>query len=117
MQDVWVWDIYRTDRFVKTVKVLTFKDVNLEGLSGKACEIPKELAVGEQSLTLQFIEVIAPLSWIQSFCGSGLGNLAECRNLTNQKSAQPPQSTLVAQYQKQQGNCLVVTAKIAPATI
>jgi hypothetical protein len=47
MQDVWVWDIYRTDRFVKTVKVLTFKDVNLEELSGKAYDLPKELAVGE----------------------------------------------------------------------
>jgi hypothetical protein len=47
MQDVWVWDIYRTDRFVKSVHVLTFKDVNLEELSGKAYELPKELAVGE----------------------------------------------------------------------
>jgi len=47
MQDVWVWDIYRTDRFVKTVKVLTFKDVNLEELSGKAYDLPKELAFGE----------------------------------------------------------------------
>ena len=47
MQDVWVWDIYRADRFVKNVRVLTFKDVNLEELSGKAYELPKELAVGE----------------------------------------------------------------------
>ena len=47
MQDVWVWDIYRTDRFVKTVRVLTFKDVNVEELSGKAFDLPKELAVGE----------------------------------------------------------------------
>ena len=47
MQDVWVWDIYRTDRFVKQVKVMTFKDVNVEELSGKAYELPKELAVGE----------------------------------------------------------------------
>jgi len=47
MGDVWVWDIYRTDRFVKSVRVLTFKDVNLEELSGKAFELPKELAVGE----------------------------------------------------------------------
>lgn len=47
MNDVWVWDIYRTDRFVKTVRVLTFKDVNVEELSGKAFELPKELAVGE----------------------------------------------------------------------
>ena len=47
MSDVWVWDIYRTDRFVKSVRVLTFKDVNVEELSGKAFEIPRELAVGE----------------------------------------------------------------------
>ena len=47
MNDVWVWDVYRTDRFVKTVKVLTFKDVNIEELTGKAFDIPKELTVGE----------------------------------------------------------------------
>ena len=47
MSDVWVWDIYRTDRFVQSVRVLTFNDVNVEELSGKAYEPPKELAVGE----------------------------------------------------------------------
>lgn len=47
MNDVWVWDIYRTDRFVKSVRVLTFKDVNVEEITGKAYELPKELAVGE----------------------------------------------------------------------
>ena len=47
MSDVWVWDIYRTDRFIQSVRVLTFKDVNVEELSGKAYELPKELAVGE----------------------------------------------------------------------
>ena len=47
MTDVWVWDIYRTDRFVNKVHVLTFKDVNIEELSGKAFNLPKELAVGE----------------------------------------------------------------------
>lgn len=31
MTDVWVWDIYRADRFVKSVRVLT-KDVNVEEL-------------------------------------------------------------------------------------
>jgi hypothetical protein len=46
MSDVWVWDIYRTDRFIKSVRVLTFKDVNVEELSGKAYELPKEMAVG-----------------------------------------------------------------------
>lgn len=47
MSDVWVWDIYRTDRFVNKVRVLTFKDVNIEELSGKAFNLPKELAIGE----------------------------------------------------------------------
>ncbi|MEY3317030.1 MAG: hypothetical protein RLZZ503_232 [Actinomycetota bacterium] len=47
MSDVWVWDIYRTDRFVKSVRVLTFKDVNIEELTGKAYDLPKELTVGE----------------------------------------------------------------------
>ena len=35
MQDVWVWDIYRTDRFVKQVKVMTFKDVNVEEIGNR----------------------------------------------------------------------------------
>ena len=32
MADAWVWDMYRPARFAKTVKVLTFKDVNIEEL-------------------------------------------------------------------------------------
>jgi hypothetical protein len=47
MSDVWVWDVNRSDRFVKSVKVLTFKDLNIEEISGKAFELPKEFAVGE----------------------------------------------------------------------
>ena len=47
MNDVWVWDVYRSDRFVKSVRVLTFKDVNVEELGSKELELPKELAVGE----------------------------------------------------------------------
>ena len=49
LTDVWVWDIYRTDRFVKNVKVLTFKDVNIEELTGKAFDLPKELTVGDNN--------------------------------------------------------------------
>ena len=30
MSDAWVWDMYRPARFVKNVRVLTFKDVNVE---------------------------------------------------------------------------------------
>ena len=32
MTDAWVWDMYRPARFAKNVKVLTFKDVNVEAL-------------------------------------------------------------------------------------
>lgn len=33
MNDVWVWDIYRANRFVKSVRVITFKDINVEELN------------------------------------------------------------------------------------
>ena len=32
MEDAWVWDMYRPVRFLKRVKVMTFKDVNIEEL-------------------------------------------------------------------------------------
>ncbi|MFN3948201.1 DUF2469 family protein [Microbacterium sp.] len=45
MTDVWVWDIYRADRFVKSVRVLTFKDVNVEELSRHDFQLPDELSL------------------------------------------------------------------------
>ncbi len=33
MSDAWVWDMYRPARFVKSVRVVTFKDVNVEELA------------------------------------------------------------------------------------
>lgn len=47
MSDVWVWDVYRADRFVKSVRVLTFKDVNVEELSAREFKLPQELALDE----------------------------------------------------------------------
>ena len=41
LSDAWVWDVYRSARFVKTVKVVTFKDVNVEELSESDLEVPK----------------------------------------------------------------------------
>ncbi len=32
LKDAWVWDMYRRSRFVPTVKVFSFKDVNVEEL-------------------------------------------------------------------------------------
>jgi hypothetical protein len=35
MKDAWVWDMYRTTRFVASVNIVTFKDVNIEELPSK----------------------------------------------------------------------------------
>src|SRR3954463_81006 len=35
LRDAWVWDMYRQTRFVSSVRVITFKDVNVE-------ELPKD---------------------------------------------------------------------------
>ncbi len=35
MSDAWVWDMYRQARFVRKVRVLTFKDVNVEELNAE----------------------------------------------------------------------------------
>ncbi len=40
MSDAWVWDIHRPARFAKNVKVLTFKDVNVEELQDSEVKIP-----------------------------------------------------------------------------
>jgi hypothetical protein len=44
MADAWVWDMYRQARFVKNVRVLTFKDVNVEEIarSELSVELPSE---------------------------------------------------------------------------
>ncbi|MBP7971257.1 MAG: DUF2469 domain-containing protein [Candidatus Nanopelagicales bacterium] len=45
MSDAWVWDMYRQARFVKRVRVLTFKDVNVEELTPP--ELPVEPSTQE----------------------------------------------------------------------
>ena len=42
MSDAWVWDMYRPARFVKNVRVVTFKDVNVEELARNELELPKD---------------------------------------------------------------------------
>ena len=41
MEDAWVWDIYPPARFAKQVRVVTFKDVNVEELAKSDLEVPK----------------------------------------------------------------------------
>ncbi|ALG84531.1 DUF2469 domain-containing protein [Gordonia phthalatica] len=42
MTDAWVWDMYRPARFVKQVRVVTFKDVNIEELEKSELQLPDE---------------------------------------------------------------------------
>ena len=42
LQDAWVWDMYRPARFVKDVRVLSFKDVNVEEIAKSDLELPGE---------------------------------------------------------------------------
>ena len=35
LHDAWVWDMYRPARFVQHVRVVTFKDVNIEEIPEK----------------------------------------------------------------------------------
>jgi hypothetical protein len=48
LQDAWVWDMYRPARFVANVRVVTFKDVNIEELSRDSSACPM---VGARSAT------------------------------------------------------------------
>ncbi len=43
MTDAWVWDMYRKTRFIPTVRVLSFKDVNVEELPSTDLLNPNEL--------------------------------------------------------------------------
>ncbi len=50
MSDAWVWDMYRPARFVKNVRVVTFKDVNVEELARNELgdlHLPKDVGLGE----------------------------------------------------------------------
>jgi len=40
LADAWVWDMYRPARFIKHVRVLTFRDVNVEELVHDERDVP-----------------------------------------------------------------------------
>lgn len=33
LADAWVWDVYRTTRMLRSVRIVTFKDVNIEEIA------------------------------------------------------------------------------------
>ena len=43
MRDAWVWDMYRPARFVKSAKVLTFRDVSIEEIAHSELKVPENL--------------------------------------------------------------------------
>ncbi|MGA2036122.1 MAG: DUF2469 family protein [Acidimicrobiales bacterium] len=40
LNDAWVWDMYRPARFVPNVRVITFRDVNVERLPERDTTMP-----------------------------------------------------------------------------
>ena len=46
LNDAWVWDMYRPARFVKNVRVITFKDVNVEELEKPDISLPTDSGFG-----------------------------------------------------------------------
>ena len=43
LADAWVWDMYRPARFVKSAKVLTFRDVSIEEIAHSDLKVPENL--------------------------------------------------------------------------
>jgi hypothetical protein len=41
LNDAWVWDMYRHNRFVSSVSIVTFRDVNIEELPKDEFEVPE----------------------------------------------------------------------------
>ncbi len=46
LADAWVWDMYRPVRFLPSVRVLTFRDVNVEVLPEKDLLLPEKAPGG-----------------------------------------------------------------------
>jgi hypothetical protein len=44
LSDAWVWDVHRPARFVKNVRVITFKDVYVEELDKPDLQLPEDEA-------------------------------------------------------------------------
>ena len=42
LSDAWVWDMYRPARFVKSAKVLTFRDVSIEEIAHSDLQVPDD---------------------------------------------------------------------------
>ena len=45
LTDAWVWDIYRSSRFIRSARIVSFKDVNVEELNKP--DIATEIDLGE----------------------------------------------------------------------
>ena len=65
LTDAWVWDIYRPARFAKNVKVLTFKDVNVEELQDSDVKLPRPP-------DRHRAPVVARTMWLRSIPDAGL---------------------------------------------
>ena len=51
LEDAWVWDMYRPARFLKHVRVLTFRDVNVEELEHPEMDLDTVDVVADEQPT------------------------------------------------------------------
>src|SRR3954464_10113156 len=66
MSDAWVWDMYRPARFAKNVKVLTFKDVNIEEQALSDLEPPKPWRP-TGGWAVELVDPLPPMAWGRSW--------------------------------------------------
>ncbi|MBT1017672.1 DUF2469 domain-containing protein [Canibacter sp. lx-72] len=45
LEDVWVWDFYRSDKFLKSAQIITQNDINIEELNHVDIKIPDDLSL------------------------------------------------------------------------
>ena len=69
LTDAWVWDVYRSSRFVKNVRIVTFKDVNVEEVQKSDIDIPDDMNCGADGRT----------GCLQADCGRPSAVICRCR--------------------------------------
>ncbi|WHS36113.1 DUF2469 family protein [Auritidibacter ignavus] len=49
IEDGWVWDVFRPNRFIHNARVISFKDVNIEELPDQDLDVSTQVGLGPES--------------------------------------------------------------------
>lgn len=79
LTDAWVWDVYRSSRFVKSVRIVTFKDVNVE-------EVPENRYRHSRRYSLTGNHLIQPVLTMRGI-PSSYGGASRIVHTTHSKSS------------------------------